>query len=65
MKKHRFTKEEKDAYLKELDAYFCEVKDRVKIGTITRAKDHLPQDFSDPVYVGSYLDKLKQEWNGF
>ena len=63
-KKHRFSREEADAYLQELDGYIRLVRIRAENGTITRAEDYDMQEFSDPVYTAEYLDKLEQKWTG-
>jgi len=58
-----FSKEEAKAYLEELDEFAKEVSDRVRKGNLTRAKDYIPQEFSDPVYVDGYLDDLRKKWS--
>ncbi len=60
--KNCFSKEEADAYLKELDGYIQAVLVRAEKGTMTRAADYVMQEFSDPVYIADYLDGLKQKW---
>jgi len=50
-KKHYFSKEEKDAYLQELENYMLTVQDRAEKVTMIRAADYSMQEFSDPVYI--------------
>lgn len=64
VKKHTFSRKEADAYLQVLDGFIRQVQVRVEEGTITRSTDYGVYEFSDPVYVASYLDKLKKKWVG-
>ena len=61
-KKHRLSKEEKDAYLQELENYMQTVQDRAEKGTMIRSADYIMQEFSDPVYIENYLNNLKKKW---
>ena len=62
-KKHCFSREERDAYLRELDAYAQVVRTRAEEGTLTRTADYIAQEFVDPAYVAGYLNGLKKKWN--
>ena len=62
-KKQRFSREERDAYLRELDAYAQTVRTRAEEGTMTRSADYIAQEFSDPVYIADHLNDLKKKWN--
>ena len=64
VKKHRFTRQEADAYLRELDGYVRSVLARAEEGDLTRAADYVMQEFSDPVYAAGYLNDLKEKWDG-
>ena len=64
VKKHRFSREEADAYLQVLGGYIRQVRARAEDGTITRAADFTMQEFSDPVYVADYLNDLAEKWAG-
>ena len=63
-KKDRFSKEEAEAYLCELDSYCRNVTIRAENGTLSRSEDYVMREFSDPVYVKEYLDDLKNKWKG-
>ena len=60
----RFSKEDADAYLRELDGYVRRVRERADSGTLTRNADYTMLEFSDPVYAGGYLDGLRKKWTG-
>ena len=62
VKKHRFSREERDRYLNELDNYISQTQDRVKKGMLSRTADYVMQDFADPAYVEEYLNDLKKKW---
>lgn len=62
VKKHLFTEEEADSYVKELDGYIRMVLGRAEKGEMIRSEDYVMQEFSDPVYVADYLDDLKKKW---
>ena len=64
VKKHRFSREDADAYLQELDRYIQLVQDRAEKGTLTRSPDYTMQEFTDPVYITDYLHSLVMKWNG-
>ena len=63
-KRNRFFKEEKDAYIQELNIFLKEVQKRVENGTVSRAEDYIVQEFSDSVYTEDYLNRLKKKWEG-
>ena len=60
----RFSKEEADGYVRELDRYIRQVRERADNGTLTRGEAYARQEFSDPVYVSGYLDELGKKWAG-
>ena len=60
--KHCFSAEEAEAYLRELANYSESVLTRAKNGTLTRAKDYVMQEFSDPGYTADYLRDMKKKW---
>ena len=62
-KRKAFPKEEAKDYLSVLDEYTRAVQSRAEDGSITRAEDYTLQEFSDPVYVASYLKDLRQDWD--
>ncbi len=61
-KKGRFSTEDAEAYLSELDSYCRNVTIRAENGTLSRSEDYVMREFSDPVYVKEYLDELKKKW---
>ncbi len=61
-KKNKLSKIETEDYLKTMDAFLEEVQKRTEAGTLTRAEDYVLQEFSDPVYVESYIKDLKKKW---
>ncbi len=63
-KKHRFSKEDRDTYVRELNEYIHSIKTRIEAGTMTRSTDYMPQEFSDPVYTADYLNSIAEKWNG-
>ena len=63
-KERRISREDIDAYLRELSGYRKLVLARAEDGTLSRAKDYVMQEFSDPVYVADYLNSLEKEWAG-
>ena len=63
VRKHRFSREDADAYLTELNRYIEAVQIRAENGTMKRSADYTAQEFSDPVYIADYLKQLKQKWN--
>ena len=50
------------AYVRELDSYIRQVQERAAAGTLTRDADYDMNEFSDPVYVEDYLDRLREKW---
>ena len=50
------------AYLTALDEFAKDVQKRAGEGTVTRSADYTMQEFSDPVYIASYLTELRQNW---
>ena len=64
VKKHRFSREDAEAYLQELGRYIQLVQDRAEKGTLTRSPDYTMQEFTDPVYITDYLHSLVMKWNG-
>ena len=60
----RFPKEDADAYRRELEGYFRQVRERADGGTLTRDAAYAMQEFSDPVYLSGYLDELGKKWAG-
>ena len=63
-RKGRFSKEEADTYLCELDSYCIKAIARTEDGTMTRHEDYVMREFSDPVYVAEYLKGIKDKWKG-
>ena len=61
-KRDLFSKEEADTYMLKLERYVLTVRERSEEGTLTRAQEYIPQEFSDPVYVADYLQGLKKKW---
>ena len=61
-KKGRFSKEEAEAYLSELNSYCRKAIARAEDGTLSRSEDYVMREFSDPVYVAEYLDGIKNKW---
>ena len=60
--KKAFSRNEAQAYIKELERYSQQVRERSENGTLTRSEDYVQQEFSDPVYIAGYLDDLIQKW---
>jgi hypothetical protein len=60
--KGRFSTEDAERYLQELDIYIGDVLLRAEAGTLTRSEDYVMREFSDPVYVKEYLSGLKNKW---
>ncbi len=64
VKKNRFSREDADAYLQELNRYVQLVQFRAEKGVLTRSPDYTMLEFSDPVYITEYLDSLEKKWKG-
>ena len=45
-----------------LDGFIQDALKRAEGGTLTRAEGYHLQEFSDEVYVASYLKELRQKW---
>ena len=61
-KKGKLSKEEIRAYETALAGFTEVVQRRADSGALTRSEDYVMQEFSDPVYVESYLKDLKEKW---
>ena len=62
MKKRKLSKEDVKDYLNVFDAFVQKAQKRSENNTLTRDKDYTLQEFSDPVYLASYTEDLKQRW---
>ena len=62
VKKGRFSKEEAEAYLSELDSYCRNAIARAEDGILSRSEDYVMREFSDPVYVAEYLKDIQDKW---
>ena len=63
-KKGRFSKEDEEAYLSELEGYCRKAIARAEDGTLSCSEDYVMREFSDPVYVAEYLKGIKDKWKG-
>ena len=61
-KRRRLSRAAAAAYVRELDGYIRRVQERAAAGTLTRDADYDMNEFSDPVYVEDYLDRLREKW---
>ena len=58
----KFSWDTAEEYMQSLDGFIQDALKRAEAGTLTRAEDYHLQEFSDEVYVASYLKDLQQKW---
>ena len=63
-KKGEFSRNAATEYMRALDGIVQNIMKRVNANLLTRAQDYSLQEFSDEVYVASYLNDLQQKWTG-
>ncbi len=62
--KGKISRDTVDEYIHALDSFVQNILKRSEAGMLTRAQDYHLQEFSDEVYVASYLKDLQQKWTG-
>ena len=60
--KGKFARDIADEYRYALDGFVQNILKRADAGLLTRSPDYHMQEFSDEVYVATYLKELQQKW---